>query len=159
LIEIGMNLQGDPTVDEGLVAKMSPSFPHKAIDLGLRAVTLPSDGSVPGAPNWKWVHTPGHTEGHVSLFRDSDRMLMAGDAFTTTKQESLLSVVTHHEQISGPPKYLTEDWKKAKDSVRHLMELKPSLAIPSHGEPMKNEELTKHLEILVNNFDEIAKPE
>jgi glyoxylase-like metal-dependent hydrolase (beta-lactamase superfamily II) len=110
-------------------------------------------------PDWKWIHTPGHTEGHISLFREKDRVLIAGDALTTTKQESLLSVITHREQIGGPPKYLTTDWKAAENSVRHLKDLKPSLLIPSHGEPMKGEELTKHLEMLVNDFDEIAKPE
>ena len=149
----------DPTVDEGMVAKMSPTFPHTSIDLGFRAVALPNDGSVPGMPGWKWIHTPGHTEGHISLFREKDRVLLVADAFTTTKQESLLSVITHSEQISGPPKYLTTDWKAAEESVRHLMDLKPSLAIPSHGEPMQGEELTKHLELLVTHFDTIAKPE
>ena len=56
-------------------------------------------------PGWKWIHTPGHTEGHISLFHEKDRVLIAADAFSTTKQESLLSVMTHAEQISGPPKF------------------------------------------------------
>lgn len=149
----------DPTVDEGMVAKLSPTFPHTSIDIGFRAVALPNDGSLPGMPGWKWIHTPGHTEGHISLFREKDRVLIAGDAFSTTKQESLMSVMTHNEEISGPPKYLTTDWKAAENSVRTLMNLKPSLAIASHGESMKGDELTKHLEFLVNNFDTIAKPE
>lgn len=148
----------DSKVDEGMVAKMSPTFPHTAIDLRSRAMALPSDGSVPGIPGWRWIHTPGHTEGHVSLFRDSDRVLIVGDAFTTTKQESLLSVMMQHIKVSGPPKYLTTDWQSAERSVKRLMELKPSLAIPSHGKPLKGESLTKHLEELVNHFDEIAKP-
>lgn len=150
---------GDPTVDKGLVAKMSPTFPHTSIDIGFRAVALPSDGSVPGMPDWKWIHTPGHTEGHISLFREKDRVLLAADAFTTVKQESLLSVVTQSEQISGPPKYLTVDWQAAEDSVKRLRDLNPSLVIPSHGQPMQGEELSRHLDMLVNHFDEIAKPE
>lgn len=149
----------DPTVDEGMVAKMSPTFPHTSIDIGFRAAALPNDGNVPGMPGWKCIHTPGHTEGHISLFREKDQVLIAGDAFSTTKQESLLSVITHRKQISGPPKYLTIDWKAAEDSVRHLRDLKPSLVIPSHGEPMKGEELEQHLEMLVNDFNKIAKPE
>ena len=87
-------------------------------------------------PDWKWIHTPGHTEGHISLFREIDRVLLAGDSFCTLKQESLISVVTQNEEISGPPKYLTLDWKAAEDSVTLLRNLKPSLAIPSHGKPM-----------------------
>jgi glyoxylase-like metal-dependent hydrolase (beta-lactamase superfamily II) len=148
----------DPTVDEGMVAKMSPTFPHRSIDIGYRAVTLPADGSVPGMPGWKWIHTPGHTEGHVSLFREKDGVLIVADAFSTVKQESLMSVLTQSEQISGPPKYLTTDWITAEKSVKRLLDLKPSLAIPSHGQPMKGEELIQHLEMLVNNFDKIAKP-
>jgi glyoxylase-like metal-dependent hydrolase (beta-lactamase superfamily II) len=149
----------DPTVDEGMVAKMSPTFPHRSIDIGYRAVMLPADGSVPGMPGWKWIHTPGHTEGHVSLFLEKDGVLIVADAFSTVKQESLMSVLTQREQISGPPKYLTMDWITAEKSVKRLLDLKPSLAIPSHGQPMKGEELIQHLEMLVNNFDKIAKPE
>jgi len=149
----------DPTVDAGMVAKLSPTFPHTSIDISSRIVALPRDGSVPGMPGWKWVHTPGHTDGHIALFREEDRVLIAGDAFSTTKQESLFSVVTHREQVSGPPKYLTTDWVAAEDSVRCLADLEPTIAITSHGEPLKGEELTKHLQFLVNHFDEIAKPE
>ncbi|HYF79253.1 MAG TPA: MBL fold metallo-hydrolase [Symbiobacteriaceae bacterium] len=149
----------DPTVSAGMVAQMSPTFPHTAIDLGQRVRPLPNDGSVPGMAGWTWLHTPGHTEGHVSLFRDSDRVLLPADAFTTVKQESLLSVVTQSEQISGPPQYLTVDWDEAERSVALLRELKPSLALPSHGQPMKGEELSSHLNLLVQHFHEIAVPE
>jgi len=86
-------------------------------------------------------------------------VLIAADAFCTTKQESLISVLLHDEQISGPPKYLTTDWKAGKDSVIVLRDLKPSLVISSHGEPMEGEELRKHLEMLVANFDKITVPE
>lgn len=150
--------QGDSTVDEGLVAKMSPGFPHRSINLGHHAVVLPLDGSVPGMPEWKWVHTPGHTEGHVSFFRDRDRTIIVGDAFTTTKQESFIAVLTQHEQIKGPPAYLTTDWGAAKKSVDRIKELKPELAIPSHGLPMKGDKLTKHLDMLSRDFNEIAIP-
>ncbi|MFL0252164.1 MBL fold metallo-hydrolase [Clostridium neuense] len=150
---------GDSTVDKGIVAKLSPTFPHTSIDITTYVKALPSDGSVPEMPEWKWIHTPGHTDGHISLFREKDGALIVGDAFSTTKQESILSVLSHKEQISGPPKYLTTNWKAAKSSVKLLRDLKPSLAIPSHGEPMNGQELTKHLDILVNNFDEIAVPE
>jgi glyoxylase-like metal-dependent hydrolase (beta-lactamase superfamily II) len=149
---------GDARVDEGLVAKMAPSFPHRSINLGHRVAILPKEESVPGMPDWKWVHTPGHTEGHVSFFREKDRVLIAGDAFTTTKQESFLSVLTQREQIKGPPAYLTTDWQAAQKSVERIKELKPEWAIPSHGLPMKGEELVKHLELLTQQFKEIAVP-
>ncbi len=149
----------DSTVDEGMVAKLSTTFPHTSIDLGMRAIALPENGEVPGLPGWKWIPTPGHTKGHISLFRKKDRVLIAGDAFSTTKQETILSVLLHNERISGPPKYLTTDWQAAEESVTTLMKLKPELAITSHGEPMSGVELSKHLEYLVTHFDTIAKPE
>mgnify|MGYP001134998445 CR=1 FL=1 len=150
---------GDPTVGGGMVAEMSPTFPHTSIDIGYRAVALPADGSIPSMPEWRWIHTPGHTEGHISLFRESDRVLIAGDAFSTTKQESLWSVLTQKEQISGPPAYLTVDWKAAKDSINRLKELNPNIVLPSHGKPMEGKEIMEHLNMLVNDFDEISKPE
>lgn len=149
----------DPTVDEGLVAKISRTFPHTSIDLGKLALALPKDNSIPGLSNWKYIHTPGHSEGHISLFNEKDKILIAGDAFATLKQESIISVLTQSEQIDGPPKYLTTDWKKAEESIRLLNNLKPNLVIPSHGKPMEGNVLRKHLDFLINNFDEIAKPE
>jgi glyoxylase-like metal-dependent hydrolase (beta-lactamase superfamily II) len=148
----------DSTVDEGLVAKMSPSFPHTAIDISDRVNALPEDGSVPGMPGFRWIHTPGHTEGHISLFRENDRLLIAADALTTDKQESLWSVITQSEHISGPPKYLTTDWKAAEASVERIRELNPWIALPSHGRPMEGKKLTEHLDMLVSHFHEIAIP-
>lgn len=148
----------NPEADEGLVAKMSPSFPHRAINLGFRAVELPEDGTVPGMPGWSWIHTPGHTEGHVCFFRDLDRTLIVGDAFTTIKQESLMSVLTQNEHIKGPPAYFTEDWDTAMKSVGKLRALKPEFAIPSHGTPMDHEKLSRHLDMLYLHFEGISVP-
>ncbi|OLO27054.1 hypothetical protein BTR23_21210 [Alkalihalophilus pseudofirmus] len=61
---------------------------------------------------FRWIHSPGHTPGHVSLFRDADRTLIVGDAFVTIKQESLYSVITQEQQISGPPRYFTPRLEK-----------------------------------------------
>jgi glyoxylase-like metal-dependent hydrolase (beta-lactamase superfamily II) len=150
---------GDPDSGEGIVAKMSPSFPNKSIDICFRAVALPEDGSIPGCSDWRWIHTPGHTEGHISLFREKDKTLIAGDAFTTTKQESLSSVLTQAEQVKGPPAYFTTDWESARRSVERLKALEPDLAVVSHGNPMRGDELKRHLEYLVSNFNEAAVPD
>jgi glyoxylase-like metal-dependent hydrolase (beta-lactamase superfamily II) len=143
----------NPKVDNGLIAKMSPTFPHTSIDISSHAKVLPDDFSVPFLPDWKWIHTPGHTDGHISLYREKDGVIIAGDAISTTKQESLLSVVMQSEKISGPPKYLTTNFNKAENSIKHIRNLKPKLLIPSHGKPLDGEELTKHLDYLVNNFN------
>lgn len=148
---------GNPSVDSGLVAKMSPTFPHTSINIGSRSMVLPSDNSVPEFSDWNWIPTPGHSEGHISLFRNRDRVLIAGDAITTTKQESLLSVILQSEKIGGPPKYLTENFKIAEISAKRLRDLKPSIMVSSHGKVLRGEELAEHLDYLIENFDNIAK--
>jgi glyoxylase-like metal-dependent hydrolase (beta-lactamase superfamily II) len=149
----------DASVEGGLVAKMSPYFPNESIQLGDAVQALPSDGTIPGMPEWRWIHTPGHTPGHVSFFREADRALIVGDAFVTVKQESLYKVFTQEQEISGPPRYLTTDWEQAFHSVKKLAELQPAVAVTGHGYPIYGEELTEGLTRLVRDFDKIAVPD
>ncbi|ANS48717.1 putative metallo-hydrolase YflN [Bacillus thuringiensis] len=149
----------DPTVEGGMVAKMSPLFPNEPIDLGNNVKALPTDGTVPHMPEFRWIHTPGHTPGHISLFREKDRTLIAGDAFVTVKQEYLYKVITQEQEISGPPRYLTTDWKAAKESVIKLEKLKPLVTVTGHGIPMSGELLSTSLKTLVQEFDKIAVPD
>lgn len=149
----------DGSVEGGLVAKMSPMFPNEPVDLGTNIEVLPSDGIIPHMPGWKWIHTPGHAPGHISLFRDEDRTLIAGDAFVTVKQESLYKVMTQEMEINGPPRYLTTDWDAARESVEKLEALKPAIAVTGHGKPVSGTELSDGLERLVKNFEQIAIPD
>ncbi|WP_202081596.1 MBL fold metallo-hydrolase [Caldalkalibacillus salinus] len=149
----------DPSVDGGLVAKVSRLFPNKPVNLGAYLRPLPDDHTLPELPDWQWVHTPGHTPGHVSYFRQNDGVLIAGDAFVTVKQESLYHVLTQDKTISGPPKYFTTDWPAAWDSVTKLQALNPKTAITGHGLPMSGQELTENLSKLVKKFDRIAIPQ
>lgn len=143
---------------EGLVARMSPYFPKEPIQIGPYVQPLPKDGSIPILSEWKWIHTPGHSPGHISLFRERDRALIAGDALVTVKQESLFKVLVQEKEISGPPKYFTTNWKLAKESVTKLAYLRPSVVVCGHGVPMSGEELERGLAELVERFDEIAIP-
>lgn len=149
----------DSSVEGGMVAKMSPLFPNEPIQLGSHVEKLPSDGTVPHLPEFRWIHTPGHTPGHVSFFREKDRALIVGDAFVTVKQESLYKVFTQELEISGPPRYLTTDWQAAKRSVETLAKLKPTVAITGHGLPLTGELLEESLTRLVIDFDQIAIPD
>lgn len=150
---------GDPTVGGGLMARVAPVYPNKAIDLGDRVLPLPEDGSVPGLPEWRWIPTPGHSPGHVSLFRERDRALIAGDAMITVKQESALAVISQEKELHGPPMYFTPDWDEARDSVRRLAALNPQLALTGHGVSMAGQELTDSLQRLARDFNSLAIPE
>jgi glyoxylase-like metal-dependent hydrolase (beta-lactamase superfamily II) len=149
----------DPTVGKGAMALMSFMYPDKGIDLGARVKPLPEDGSVLHMPGWRWIHTPGHTPGHVSLFRVEDSCLIAGDAFVTTKQESLYAVLTQKQEVHGPPAYFTPDWASARRSVERLAALRPSIAATGHGVPMHGQDLISGLERLVAEFEHVAVPD
>ena len=148
----------DPAVGGGAMATMSRFFPKKPIDLGDSVLPLPDDGTVPVIGEWRWVHTPGHAPGHVSLFRDYDRALVAGDAFVTTKQESLWAALTQRPEVHGPPAYFTMDWRAAENSVDELMALEPSVAVTGHGVAMRGEQLTRELGELSMRFRDREVP-
>jgi glyoxylase-like metal-dependent hydrolase (beta-lactamase superfamily II) len=148
----------DPSVGGGGMAYMSFLYPKKPIDIHRNIELLPPDGTVPGLPDWYWVHTPGHTAGHVSFFREHDRVLLAGDAFITRDGESVLAVMTQKREVHGPPKYFTSDWGAAHHSVQRLLELNPRIAATGHGLPMEGEQLIRQLEDLVKDFWSVAVP-
>ena len=84
--------------------------------------------------------------------------MVAGDAFTTTKQESLFAALTQRAEIHGPPMYFTPDWDKARASLKHLADYAPSAAITGHGPPLRGERLQDGLRNLSAHFDVRARP-
>jgi glyoxylase-like metal-dependent hydrolase (beta-lactamase superfamily II) len=144
----------DPAVGGGLWPWLSPLFPRGPIDLGAQAQMLPPDGEVPTLPGWRWIHTPGHTPGHVSLFRDTDRTLIAGDAFVTTRQESISNVMAQREIVWRPPAYYTSDWDAARQSVQTLALLEPEIAATGHGHPLRGAAMRRDLHELADRFEE-----
>jgi glyoxylase-like metal-dependent hydrolase (beta-lactamase superfamily II) len=148
----------DPKVGGGLMALLSPMYPRGPIDVSPRLKKL-AEGDMPFMPGWRCIHTPGHSPGHISLWRESDRAIIAGDAFITTNQESAYAVVVQRPELHGPPKYYTPDWSSAKESVEKLAALEPDLAITGHGQAMRGPEMRDALHLLANDFDHIAVPE
>jgi glyoxylase-like metal-dependent hydrolase (beta-lactamase superfamily II) len=148
----------DVSAGGGLMSRLSILFPRGPIDISPHLSILPPDGTVPPMGGWRWVHTPGHTPGHISLWRGQDRTVIAGDAFITTAQESAYAALTQRPEVHGPPRYFTPDWESARDSVRTLASLEPELAICGHGRAMRGEELRHALHRLADNFDDLALP-
>jgi glyoxylase-like metal-dependent hydrolase (beta-lactamase superfamily II) len=148
----------DPTVGGGMMARSSALFPRGPIDVSRWLHALPEDGAVPGMPGWRWIHTPGHTPGHVAFWRESDRTIIAGDAFITTKQESAYAVAVQREELHGPPMYYTTDWTQAKSSVERLAALEPELAMTGHGRALRGPAMREALHALARDFDRVAVP-
>jgi glyoxylase-like metal-dependent hydrolase (beta-lactamase superfamily II) len=148
----------DPTVGGGVMALLAPLYPRGPFHVGSRLRKLPSDGSVPFMPGWRWIHVPGHTPGMVAFLRESDRTLIAADAFITTAQESAYAVMVQRPELHGPPMYYTQDWEKSRDSVQRLAALEPEIAVTGHGRAMHGEEMRRALHVLARDFDQVAVP-
>ncbi|HEY3742220.1 MAG TPA: MBL fold metallo-hydrolase [Bryobacteraceae bacterium] len=148
----------------GLMTLLSPFYPRGPLDLGMRLHALPP-GDASGhmsakLPDWEIWHTPGHTPGHISLFRRADKTLLAGDAFCTTKPESFFEAALAQEpELHGPPAYFTWDWNRARESVAKLAELAPTIVAPGHGKPLASAAVPGELRSLAANFDAIAIPQ
>ena len=148
----------DTSVSRGMMAKTAPLLGRGPIDVSEWLQPLPDNRTVPGMPGWRWIHTPGHTPGHVALWRETDRTIIAGDAFVTTAQESIYAVMTQREELHGPPQYFTPDWISAKASVQKLAALEPELVVTGHGRAMGGAQMRTALHKLARNFDEVAVP-
>ena len=136
----------DPTVG-GAMALLSRAFPRG----GHRPVAtrvLPLGEDLPGIQGWRWIHTPGHTPGHISLFRDRDRLLLAGDALATMDLDSWKEQVRRRPELCNPPAPLTFDWEAAGESVRLIASLAPEAIGAGHGLPVAG----KSLAAAVNRF-------
>ncbi len=142
----------DPAVGGGVMALMSFTFPKGPINAEQYLNEINEDGAIPELEDWKWIHTPGHSPGHISLFREKDGVLIAGDAFVTTMMESVIAVATQKKFVSGPPKYFTPDWGAAARSVRSLASLEPNVIVTGHGHAMYGDSARKELHKLSRDF-------
>lgn len=148
----------DTAAGGGIMPMLSPLLPRDPVNVGERLLPLPPDHTVPGMPGWRWLHTPGHAPGHVSLWHEASRALVAGDAIVTTGQESAYEVMVQEPEMHGPPRYFTPDWAAAEESVRRLAALEPELVVTGHGRAMAGADMRAALRTLAAGFHDIAVP-
>jgi glyoxylase-like metal-dependent hydrolase (beta-lactamase superfamily II) len=88
------------------------------------------EGDVVGA-GFVVVDAPGHSPGHISLWRESDRVLISGDVLRG------ISWLTLRPGLYEPPPIFTVDVALNRRSTRKLAELEPELVCFGHGPPMR----------------------
>jgi glyoxylase-like metal-dependent hydrolase (beta-lactamase superfamily II) len=140
----------DPTIG-GAIAFLSRFMPSRPIDVSSRLRELEGH-SVPGAPDWEWISTPGHAPGHISLFRASDRAMLPGDAFATMNMDSWTGLVTGRKQLARAGAPFNCDWNATRSSVRKLADLQPSVVGCGHGIPMSDGDLPARLSRFAERF-------
>ncbi|MGO9914245.1 MAG: MBL fold metallo-hydrolase [Isosphaeraceae bacterium] len=77
------------------------------------------------------IETPGHTDGHISFWREADGILVVGDVLAN------LSLRTGRLGLREPPPFFSRDPAQNRRSARRLAALEPKLVCFGHGPPMR----------------------
>lgn len=78
------------------------------------------------------LHTPGHSPGHVSYWRESDRTLICGDVMWGYNPFLMRG------PIREPFGLLSPDPALNRESARRVAELEPALVCFGHGPPLRD---------------------
>ena len=68
------------------------------------------------------IFTPGHTPGHLSLYLERSKVLIAGDALTAERGS-----------LNGPNPSMTPEMRRALQSIRRLADLEIDTIVCYHG--------------------------
>ena len=93
----------------------------------------------------KVIHTPGHTDGHISLWKEDTQWLFSGDA--------IINVIPFIRKTSLclPVPLFSVDMEIARSSAKVLSDLHPSALFAQHGIPIVNA-AAERLADFVNSF-------
>lgn len=80
------------------------------------------------------IDTPGHSRGHIALWRAGDRTLVLADVLFN------LNPLTMKTGLREPPLMLTLDPAQNRDSARKVAELEPELVLFGHGPVLRSSE-------------------
>jgi hydroxyacylglutathione hydrolase len=76
---------------------------------------------------FKVHHTPGHSPGHVTFFRESDGVAIAGDVVNA------MNLMTGRPGLHEPPAFFSFDPAQNRESIRRLAEMDPQVLCLGHG--------------------------
>ncbi|WP_161524792.1 MBL fold metallo-hydrolase [Alteribacter lacisalsi] len=107
--------------------------------------TLKEDDAVPGLAGWTVIETPGHAQSQISLYRESDGILISGDHLIKHISSNAI-IEAPYEEGEERPKTLLQ----YRESLRKCLHVKR--AFSGHGDPVDNpaelirERMAKQLE-------------
>jgi glyoxylase-like metal-dependent hydrolase (beta-lactamase superfamily II) len=105
----------------GALLRRAPMPPGHPVARRLR------EGDAVGA-GFSVLDVPGHSPGHIALWREADRTLIAGDVFFNLPR------------LGAPPRFMSFDPDANRASMRRLAELRPALVLFGHGPPLRDPE-------------------
>ncbi len=126
----------DAAEDPRLIGRRQPS--HPIAQLSYRVFTGPghpvdrtlSEGDEVG--DFTVLDVPGHSAGHIALWRESDRVLVLGDVLCN------MDTLTLRPGLQLPKDFYTPDPARNRESAKRLGPLRPSLVCFGHGAPLRD---------------------
>ncbi|HEX4463029.1 MAG TPA: MBL fold metallo-hydrolase [Solirubrobacterales bacterium] len=91
------------------------------------------------------IHFPGHAPGLIGLWRESDRLAIVSDVVYLI-DSARMGLPLPKGEASVPHPAWGWDQAKAKESVRKLAALEPTLICTGHNEPLRGDNLRPALE-------------
>lgn len=88
------------------------------------------------------VSSPGHSPDHISLWRERDRVLIAGDAFRN------MSYLTLRPKLALPFDGFSINPKQVEESAKELIKLEPSTVAFGHGSPVGGDKFRRGMNAL-----------
>jgi glyoxylase-like metal-dependent hydrolase (beta-lactamase superfamily II) len=73
------------------------------------------------------LDVPGHSAGHIAFWRESDRVLIAGDVLNS------MNLITTLPGLHEPPTTFTPDPARNRESIKRIAALEPRIACFGHG--------------------------
>jgi glyoxylase-like metal-dependent hydrolase (beta-lactamase superfamily II) len=116
-----------------------PWFSHTSPAQLHHIVRVPPSDTITLVENGQYLHlageryrviwTPGHSDGHICLFRDSDGVFLAAD-HVLPRITPNIGLYSEYDRANPLADYL--------DSLRNVAPLPASIVLPGHGEPFKD---------------------
>jgi glyoxylase-like metal-dependent hydrolase (beta-lactamase superfamily II) len=73
------------------------------------------------------IDTPGHSKGHISFFRETDGVMIVGDALVN------MNLITTLVGLDQPPNAFTTDKKRNIESIKKICDFQPKVLCFGHG--------------------------
>jgi hydroxyacylglutathione hydrolase len=123
-------------MEDGRIMERQPRHPiNRLIDAAFTGPPHPVDRRLKEGDDvagFTVLDVPGHSAGHIALWREADRTLICGDVFTNI--DTLTGIPGLHE----PKPFFTPDPARNRESMRRLATLRPELVCFGHGRPLRN---------------------
>lgn len=106
-------------------------------------VDLKHEQKVPGLEGWQVLYTPGHSQSHLSLYREKDGVMIAGDHIIKHISSNAFIEPPRDQTLTRPLTLV-----QYRTALEMCADMELDLVLPGHGESVTN-----HRELILNRLN------